>query len=172
MKYTTFRSSAVVAALVVVLAGAAAVFFLRGRSATTTAPQQVKIVEVPAATPVTTPAVPTPSAPAIAGADAGSTLPEGAVAFRDVDHDVMRLVQQPAAQDHLKDVTKGKPYKVDLYSDDSKQWRRVKIDLNRNGKWDEKWSWKNGKWRREVSQADDERYDESFVLVNDAWVKQ
>jgi hypothetical protein len=170
LKFRTFQILLTLVGVAVIL-GVFAFEFVKRKNAP---PQKINIVEVPSGTaPVAQPPTTPPTTPAaVASADAGSALPEGAFAFRDVDHDVLRLVQQPAAQDHLKDVTKGKPYKVDLYSDDSKQWRRVKIDLNRNGKWDEKWSLKDGKWRREVSNADDENYDESFVLVNGAWVKQ
>jgi hypothetical protein len=67
-------------------------------------------------------------------------------------------------------------YKLDLRCDFKKgysYWNRIKIDFNKDGKWDEKWSYqKNGKIKREVSSEDNENYDYTYFLKADGWEKK
>ena len=91
---------------------------------------------------------------------------------RPVDDDVLRALQGPA-QEKIKDATSGTPYKINLYSDDRVRWNRVKIDLDRDEKWDEKWTIAaDGAIEREVAPADDEVYSETYARTGDAWVRR
>jgi hypothetical protein len=91
---------------------------------------------------------------------------------RPVDDAVLRALQSPA-QEKIKDATGGTPFKVNLYSDDRARWNRVKIDLDRDEKWDEKWTIAaDGSIEREVAPADDEVYSEKYQRSGDAWVRR
>ena len=81
------------------------------------------------------------------------------------------------------DVFPGEPYRVDLFNDDGlghtegSYWvQRVWIDLDRDGKWDEKWQRKLVKGKvtttRLVAPADDERYVETYVEDDDGTVSR
>lgn len=83
--------------------------------------------------------------------------------LRDVDRDLLALLTRPA-RDKIKDATRGKPYKINLYSDDGSRWSRAKIDLDRDDKWDETISIAGDVVTRKVSPSDDEQYTQSFVL--------
>ncbi len=92
--------------------------------------------------------------------------------LRAVDADMMALVKGPA-QEKVKDATKGKPWKINLYSDDGARFGRAKVDLNRNDKWDESWTFgAEGSVERKVAPGDDENYTEVFVLNNNTWQKK
>jgi hypothetical protein len=107
-------------------------------------------------------AAPVPEAAKVAAASGG----------RPVDDAVLRLLQGPA-QEKIKDATGGTPYKVNLYSDDRVRWNRVKIDLDRDEKWDEKWTLAaDGTIEREVAPNDDEQYSETYLRSGDAWVRR
>ncbi len=61
------------------------------------------------------------------------------------------LANAQATSEKVKDATKGKPWKVNLY-DDNKDGRfdRFKIDRNRDNVWDEAWTRKaDGHWERD-----------------------
>ena len=78
------------------------------------------------------------------------------------------------AGDRLKDVFPQADYKVNVAKD--KGGFRIKLDLNRDGHWDEKWT-TSGKGddaevKRQVAPADDERYSESYRLDEGAWRKK
>jgi hypothetical protein len=89
---------------------------------------------------------------------------------RPVDAAVLHALEAPA-QEKIKDATGSTPYKVNLYSDDGLRWNRVKIDLDRDEKWDEKWTLAaDGSILREVAPADDEQYSEKYQRSGDEWV--
>lgn len=55
------------------------------------------------------------------------------------------LASQPATTDKVKDAFPGESFKVNVYCDDhNPNWTRLKIDLDRDGKDDEKWELKDG----------------------------
>ncbi|HMU38039.1 MAG TPA: hypothetical protein PKE31_03420 [Pseudomonadota bacterium] len=90
--------------------------------------------------------------------------------LRPFDDEIVQLFQQKATWDKVKDATPNRPYKVNLYAEGGKVVR-AKVDLNRNGKWDEKWSVdeKNGEtvYKRQVSPTDDDtNYPEKYKLRN------
>ena len=115
-------------------------------------------------TPTTAPTTPTPPTPTTATAPAAGDRP--------LDAAVLRALEQPV-QEKIKDATGSTPYKVNLYSDDKLRWNRLKIDLDRDEKWDEKWTiGADGSIEREVSPADDDRYTEKYARVDGAWVRR
>src|SRR5258708_3152542 len=97
--------------------------------------------------PVTNPAPP----PGKRTVDDLAARPEGA--------DVVEWRNKSITGDKLKDAARGKPYKLDLYKDaGSTTVDRAKLDLNRNGKWDEKYTFKGDEVVLERAPADDEKY--------------
>jgi len=75
-----------------------------------------------------------------------------------------------------KDVFKSEPYKLSLYADGGDgRVNRLKVDLDRDGQWDEKWSFptpgSTSECKRQVSSDDDgQNYDKEFVLTGaGAW---
>lgn len=100
------------------------------------------------------------------------TQPGGALALRPVDADMLALVKGPA-QEKVKDAIKGKSYKINLYSDDGRRFNRAKVDLNRNDKWDESWTFgADGSIERKLAPADDEQYTETLRLDGGVWKKK
>lgn len=93
--------------------------------------------------------------------------------LREVDNDLLERAAKPLAGDKAKDAFRGRSYKVNLYSEaGSGRVDRAKIDLDRDEKWDEKWSFKGGEVKREVAPGDDEKYSESYRLREGLGVKK
>jgi hypothetical protein len=91
---------------------------------------------------------------------------------REVDQAMAQALKSPV-QGKVKDATKGRPFKINLYSDDGKRFNRAKVDLDRDDKWDESWTLgADGSTERKVSPADDETYTEVHVLDGDRWVRK
>lgn len=65
---------------------------------------------------------------------------------------------------------------VDMRCDFSKgfsYWNRIKVDLDKDKNYDEKWTFsENGKIRKAVSSNDDELYDIEYELVNNTWIRR
>ena len=110
----------------------------------------------------------TTQAPAAAAA-APVVAPPGA---RPVDVVVLSYVNTQIGTDKLKDVSRGKPFKVNVYQDAGKAVvNRAKVDLNRNDKWDEKFTFSDGTIVREVAPADDENYTVKHRWDGKDWVE-
>jgi hypothetical protein len=154
MKYRTFRKLAVVTGLAVVAGLGLGVKALVGRDDAAT-PRAV-----PAAAPVAALAPAAP--PAVAE-------PAPVDGLRAVDRDALALLRRPVAE-KVKDATRGRPYKINAYSDDGKRWNRLKIDLDRDEQWDESWSIKpGGRIERKLSRRD-ETGARAYRLVDErAW---
>lgn len=107
------------------------------------------------------------SAPQAPAASEGAAPGNG---LRSVDNAIFPLLGQPATSEKVKDAIPGAA-KVSLYHDDkSGFYNRLKIDLNRNDKWDEKWTMKQGVVvKRQVAPADDENYTEEYVPEGGGW---
>jgi hypothetical protein len=105
------------------------------------------------------------------GAAAASPAPSGpAAGGRPVDADVMTWRGKDLGTDKKKDVTSGKPYKVNVYQDaGSTTANRAKIDLDRDDKWDEKITFEPTRITREVAPADDEQYTETWHWDGAGW---
>lgn len=100
-------------------------------------------------------------------------LPDGAVALRPMDTEILTAAAANIPGDKVKDAIRGRSWKVNLFRDAGQpKVNRLKIDLDRDDKWDEKWSWKEGRITREVASNDDEAYDRRFLLdtAANAWL--
>lgn len=172
MKYTTFRNLLLVGGVsAVVAAGAYACSRgSSGSSASGLPSSSASAPPAPATVLVVTPPDPSPaaSAPATVGATPAGTAKSD---LRPVDRDILAWRKTAVMSgDKVKDVFPGKPYKVDAYKDEGKSGvSRVKIDLDRDGKWDEKWDFEGDKVKRKVAPADDENYQLELRLDGDHW---
>lgn len=192
MKFTTFRN--------LIIAGATSglvgsVYFVTKSQAVPTTPSPAVQTEATAAKAPTPPisneadSVPKPLAqladvshtaktdkPTEAAERAtGQTTASGKKLFamRPFDEEIIRLFEQTPSSDKVKDATPNRPYKVNLYAEGGK-YVRAKVDLNRNDKWDEKWSFdekgSERMYKRQVSPTDDDQnYPVKFKLRNKMW---
>lgn len=97
------------------------------------------------------------------------------LALRPMDKEILDRLAGTASSDKVKDAFPGKPYKVNLYRENgASKFNRVKIDLDRDDKWDEKWSVEDDAGqeviKRQVAPNDDEKYTDEFRLKAGAWV--
>ena len=147
MKYRTFRNLALAGVAIVVAGGIAAVF------ASGSDEDNVQT------------ASPKPAAAGVAAkASAASQRPSDYQAY------LTRTLGRPAgAGAKQKDALgRGHP-KVNVYEERA-VWGRAKVDLDRDDKWDEKWTYfADGRVEKKVAPADDERYTETYSLSNGAW---
>lgn len=89
---------------------------------------------------------------------------------RPVDRAMMSWVGKNLGSKKKKDVTSGSPFKINVYQDAGEATaNRAKVDLDRDDKWDEKWTFKVGEISRKVSTADDENYDVEQLWKNGKW---
>ena len=98
---------------------------------------------------------------------------DGATAERrPVDQVIMEHLGRDLRMDKKKDATPGQPYKVNIYQDAGhSQPNRAKVDLDRDDKWDEKWTIDGDEITRQVAPNDDEVYSQTFVWSEtEGWV--
>ncbi len=93
-------------------------------------------------------------------------------ALRDWDRELIALAGKPLPGGKGKDALGGKrPFKVNLYQDAGQSLpNRAKVDLDRDEKWDEKWTFEGGAVKRQVAPADDDNYTVEYTLVGDRWL--
>lgn len=145
IKFTTFRNT-VIAGVVTLIGGIGWLIFSPSNA-------QVK-----------------PTVPTIINANSGSVALPTSGDLRPVDRDILTFLTQPATGNKVKDAFSNQPYKVSFYRDSGNTWNRLKIDLNRNGKWDEKWTLENGSLKkRQVSSLDNEQYDQQYRWRGARW---
>jgi hypothetical protein len=79
-----------------------------------------------------------------------------------------------ATGDKIKDAFPRESFKVNIYADNgSATWNRLKIDYNRNERWEEKWDLENGQpAKRHVSTRDNEIYDKQYRWQGGQWVEK
>lgn len=193
MKYKTFRNSVLTGAVALVIGGPIYLYYSGSAKVDVDGESAMPEPEVAAAAATTTPSPagdpaaglnaappPSPGAPGTQAAQASqASQTSGATSeLRDLDRQVLKLSETSITGDKVKDALKSVPFKVNLYSDEpSGRVSRLKIDLNRNEKWDEKWSFETLDGRRlvkrQVSPADDDtNYPEKYRLSNDRWVRE
>jgi hypothetical protein len=115
---------------------------------------------------------PAPGRPSPAQPEPASAKPSGP-SERAVDRVIMQYAGKSLGSDKLKDVSKGQPFKVNLYQDAGKAtMNRAKIDLDRDDKDDEKWTFDGTKITRQVAPKDDENYSEKYVWNGEGWTKE
>lgn len=128
----------------------------------------VNQVATAAAAAAATPAPATAVAPTISAAADGSAIPVLPMHTR-----ILERARQPISGDKVKDAFNTEAWKVNLYQDagDTKP-NRLKLDLDRDNKWDEKWTFEGDEVKRQIAPADDEIYTEEWRLRAGAWVRK
>ena len=105
-----------------------------------------------------------PDEPAVAehsSPPSGTTSSSSSTASSTDSHEVvvMGFVGQDIGASKRKDVTTGRAFKVNVYQDDGHSTvNRAKVDLDRDDKWDEKWTFDGATITRQIAPADDETY--------------
>lgn len=92
--------------------------------------------------------------------------------LREVDRDAFAWQGREMKAEKVHDATKKKntPYKINVYRDPGhKTVTRLRIDLDRDDRWDEKWTFDGEAVRRQIAPADDENYTQSFFWVGNGW---
>lgn len=106
------------------------------------------------------------------GAAGAAAAPLAANDTNASDRAVLLLIEQ-RVKPSLKDAARGQPFKVNLYSDGGTRWTRAKVDLDRDDRWDEKWTFKDdGRIEKQVAPDDDERYTQTLLRQGDAWFEK
>jgi len=162
-----------------VLCGGLAIF-APGAALLSLMPKRQPAAPVVASTPAPQPrSAPTlPPAPAVAPAPQPAAAPEPVAAApattgRPADKDAFYWVGKDLGTSKKKDVTSGKSYKINVYQDDGHSTaNRLKIDLDRDDRWDEKWTMDGTEVSRKVAPKDDENYTEQYQWNGSDWVKQ
>jgi hypothetical protein len=95
------------------------------------------------------------------------------LAKRPYDDEVIAWSRRSIKGDKMKDATKGKPYKVNLYKDAGKTTvNRAKVDLDRDDKFDEKYTFDTTKITLQRAPADDENYTETYHWNGSGWTRE
>jgi hypothetical protein len=93
--------------------------------------------------------------------------------LRDVDRELMSWVGKDLGSKKKKDARKGNAWKINLYQDDGNStMNRAKVDLDRDDKWDEKWTFDGKNISRKVSPNDDEDYADEYDWDGSTWMKR
>ncbi len=97
--------------------------------------------------------------------------------IRPMDRSILAIAAKNMTDDKIKDAFSGSPYKVSFYREGSRtQPARAKVDLDRDEKWDEKWTFEDDggklKVKRSVAPNDDEQYRDEFRLEGEEWVRK
>lgn len=171
MRFKTFRTMLIGGLAVVGLGGLLAASTCCKKE--DTKPELTKTAPATTPTPTTKVAEKTAEKPAVT--PTGTPTAADPLALRPMDQKILDLLDKPANGDKLKDAVSGQSWKVNLYREGSgTKWNRAKIDLNRNEKWDEKWSIETDDGqeviKRQVAPADDEKYTEEYRLQAGKWV--
>jgi hypothetical protein len=120
-------------------------------------------------------AKPTDAAPAAAPApapvlaDAPTAAPAAAPSGPAWQRTLLGYAGRDLGSKKKKDAVPGS-VKVNIYQDDGEPTaNRAKVDLDRDGKWDEKWTFKGTDISKKVSPGDDEDYSEAWDWDGSAW---
>lgn len=161
MKYKTFRNLMIICGAAVLIGSCSFCTYLYRSAPSPPPPRVVEISQQPMVEhqPVSAP-ISTPDVDALNG-------------LRKIDQKVLEAVRMPVSGDKIKDAFPNEPFKINVYCDKGEtSWNRVKVDYNRNEKWDEKWELVAGQpSKRMVASKDDENYDEVYRWVDGKWVK-
>lgn len=83
---------------------------------------------------------------------------------------VMSFAGKDLGSSKRKDVTSGRAFKINVYQDDGNSTaNRAKVDLDRDDKWDEKWTIDGASISRQVAPSDDESYSVEQTWSGTAW---
>ena len=123
--------------------------------------------------PVTTappPATPPPATPPASETPVAAPATDPLPSERDPDRLISERIGTDLGTSKIKDARKGGAFKVNLYQDEGHSTvNRAKIDLNRNDRWDEKWTIDGREITRQVSPDDDENYTATYLWRDGKW---
>jgi len=159
MRFKTFRGLVLGGVTVVVIGGSLAL-----------CPAKKSALPVASAT-----LPPGPTAATAPPATAAAAAPADSEALRELDGRILERAARGISGDKVKDVFPGDAVKVSLYRDAGHPAvNRAKLDLDRDDKWDEKWTFDREGGReevkRQVAPADDENYTLEYRLRHGRWV--
>jgi len=98
-------------------------------------------------------------------------MTSAAAPARPWDAVVLGYQGQDIGSDQRKDVSKGRSYKVNVYQDAGHDTaNRAQVDIDRDDKWDEKWTFPDDGVTRQVAPKDDEDYTESWTWTGREWL--
>ena len=98
-----------------------------------------------------------------------SPAPTGMPA-RAYDAEVIAWSKKSISGDKVKDGSRGRPYKINLYKDPGHTTvNRAKVDLDRDDKWDEKYTFEEGTITLEIAPYDDENYTKTYHWTGAEW---
>ncbi|MFO0618318.1 MAG: hypothetical protein U0414_37335 [Polyangiaceae bacterium] len=161
MRYSTFRALMIAGGVLCVGAGVAGAAISLG---TQPAPA------VAAATESAKPTPPPPKEATILRSPTATTSAEVA-ALRPMDKALLDKLHEPLRADSQKDAFPQQAYRVNVYQEAGHTTpNRLDVDLNRNEKWDERWTVDGAAIKREVAPSDDEHFTKEYVLENGSWV--
>lgn len=90
--------------------------------------------------------------------------------FSSIDKAALEFHHRQIPGGKIKDATKGFGYKISAYQDPGKtECNRLKIDLDRDNKWDEKWTFEGNDVKRQVAPLDDEKYIVEYRQTDGGW---
>jgi hypothetical protein len=125
---------------------------------------------------------PPPAPPVVASGSAGAALVAGSAAppagnfdlpARPYDTAILAFKGKHLDSDRIKDASKSETWKISVYQDSGQSTvNRIKVDVNRNGKWDEKITFDGDKVKLARASADDEKYDEEYRWEGGGWRKK
>jgi hypothetical protein len=166
VKFNTFRNLGVGGALAGLVAlGAGGYWWMQQPPSATEVASVSKVAKVPEVTKAAdNPHVPKPATETKDEPEASppSSLPE-------LDQAILRSLKRPLPGGKLKDAVKVGGAKVNLYADSGNTANRAKVDLDRDEKWDQKWTIKGGSIERKVAPNDDENYTRVEVFQDGKW---
>lgn len=164
MRYSTFRALLIAGGVLCVAAGAAgAAMTCSGKPSAAAATPEPKL----------TASSPRSSGPREAAAiNPVAPAPTAEVAaLRPMDKALLDKVHEPLRADHQTDAFPQQAYRVNVYQEAGHTTpNRLEVDLNRNEKWDERWTIEGAAVKRQVAPADDENFTREYVLENGSWV--
>ena len=113
-----------------------------------------------------------PAPPPVPDAAAAAAASTEDLAPRPYDAEVLGWQGRTINGGKQKDVSRGRPYKINVYQDAGKSTvNRVKVDANRNEKWDDKYTFDGAKITLERAPDDDERYTQKYHWTGSGWSK-
>ncbi|MCC6214205.1 MAG: hypothetical protein IT376_05015 [Polyangiaceae bacterium] len=170
MKYTTFRAL-VVAGVVFAALGSCATCVVVLGSTDSPPPPSTTAPGAPATTIGASMAGGgAPSVTATPGAPPASVGAKE-LAVSAFERDVLAVAARPLSGDKGKDALGPRGPKVNLYRDAGEpKVNRAKVDLDRDERWDEKWTFERaGGVKRQIAPADDESYTVEYELAGGQW---
>ncbi len=107
---------------------------------------------------------------------------EQELALSDIEREILGLQKDPISlgkeddNGSIKRTVRKGSIKLDIRCDKNKgfsSWNRIKVDWDNNGKYDEKWNFRqNGTVARFVSPSDDEDYSMEYRLDDSKWTRK